>query len=64
MRKFMLIAVSLVLTMFLASEARAQQVNFDYTYYTNGNSYVCAIRAPFGEVHVVALPPSFNLYLP
>ena len=57
MRKFMLIVVSAVLTLFLASEARAQQVNFDYTYYTNGNSYVCAIRAPFGEVHVLHSHP-------
>ena len=39
MRKFMLIAVSVVLTLFLASEARAQHVNYNYTYYTNGNSY-------------------------
>ena len=57
MRKFMLIVVSVVLTLFLASEARAQQVNYDYTYYTNGNSYVCAIRAPFGEVHVLHSHP-------
>jgi hypothetical protein len=57
MRKFMLIAVSVVLTMFLASEARAQQVNYNYTYYTNGNSYVCAIRAPFGEVHILHSHP-------
>ena len=52
MRKFMLIAVSLVLTLFLTSEARAQQTHFDYTYYTSGNSFVCAVRAPFGEVHI------------
>ena len=57
MRKFMLIAVSVVLTLFLASEARAQHVNYNYTYYTNGNSYVCAIRAPFGEVHVLHSHP-------
>ena len=57
MRKFMLIAVSVVLTMFLAREARAQQTHFDYTYYTNANSYVCAVRAPFGEVHIIHAHP-------
>ena len=57
MRKFMLIAVSLVLTVFLAREARAQQTHFDYTYYTNANSYVCAVRAPFGEVHITHSHP-------
>jgi hypothetical protein len=54
MRKFMLITVSLVLTVFLAREARAQtNTHYDYTYYTNANSYVCAVRAPFGEVHII-----------
>ena len=57
MRKFMLIAVSVVLTMFLAREARAQQTHYDYTYYTNANSYVCAVRAPFGEVHIIHSHP-------
>ena len=57
MRKFMLIVVSVVLTMFLAREARAQQTHYDYTYYTNANSYVCAVRAPFGEVHIIHSHP-------
>ena len=53
MRKFMLIAVSVMLTMFLAREARAQtNTHYDYTYYTNASTYVCAVRAPFGEVHI------------
>ena len=57
MRKFMLIAVSVILTTFLARDARAQNTHFDYTYYTNANSYVCAVRAPFGEVHIIHSHP-------
>ena len=41
MRKFMLIAVSVLLTMFLARDARAQtNTHYDYTYYTTANSFV------------------------
>ena len=58
MRKFMFIAATMLLTLFLAREARAQtHVPYDYTYYTNGSTYVCAVRAPFGEVHVVHAHP-------
>ena len=58
MRKFMLIAASVLLTMFLAREARAQTiVHYDYTYYTTASSYVCAVRAPFGEVHIIHTHP-------
>lgn len=58
MRKFMFIAVSVLLTMFLAQEARAQtNTHYDYTYYTTANSYVCAVRAPFGEVHIAHSHP-------
>jgi hypothetical protein len=57
MRKFMIIAASMALTMFLVREARAQQTHYDYTYYTNANSYVCAVRAPFGEVHIIHAHP-------
>lgn len=58
MRKFMLIAVSVLLTMFLARDARAQtNTHYDYTYYTTANSYVCAVRAPFGEVHILHTHP-------
>ena len=52
MKKFMLIVASLVLTMFLAREAKAQHTPYDYTYYVSANTYVCAVRAPFGEVHI------------
>jgi len=52
MKKFMLIVASLMLTMFLAREAQAQQTPYNYTYYVSANTYVCAVRAPFGEVHI------------
>ena len=59
----MLVATSLVIALF-ASKARAQApAPYDYTYYTNGNNYVCAIRAPFGQC-MCYVTPGFNLHLP
>ena len=57
MKKFIVVAVSVLLTFLLVREAHAQSTPYNYTYYTNANSYVCAVRAPFGEVHIIHSRP-------
>ena len=57
MKKFIVIAASVLLTFLLVREAHAQSTPYNYTYYTNANSYVCAVRAPFGEVHIIHSRP-------